>query len=114
MTDFEETPQRDLMLIGDCGCGSPTITYLSALEATHMERTLYIFVILNKQHLQIPDRTPLSALSDLICPSIGVVCVCVCVCVCMRVCDEGIRGRKLARLNNKKSTDARRAHLFIN
>ncbi len=33
ITDFEETPQRDLMLIGDCGCGSPAITYLSALEA---------------------------------------------------------------------------------
>lgn len=77
MTDVEETPQRDLMLIGARLWMWQPWYHLSALEATHMERTLYILVILNKQHLQTPDRTPLSALSDLICPSIGGVWVCV-------------------------------------
>ncbi|ROL51327.1 hypothetical protein DPX16_22423 [Anabarilius grahami] len=77
MTDFEETPQRDLMLIGARLWMWQPCYHLSALKATHMERTLYIPVILNKQHLQTPDRTLLSALSDLICPSIGGVCVCV-------------------------------------
>lgn len=82
MTGFEKAPHLDLMVIReqDCRAGSPAIAHLPALEATHTLRTLCIFVILNKQHLQIPDRTAHAAVScvrsDL---SVNLWSVCLCV-----------------------------------
>lgn len=88
MTGFEKAPRLDLMVIieQDCRAGSPAIAHLPALEATHTQRVLCIFVILNKQHLQIPDRTAHAAVScvrsDL---SVNLRSVCLCVRVCSRL-----------------------------